>query len=368
MSQAEAMDPGDAIRAMLGARDWTQAQLAEIIGRSPRDVSDLVSGKRAISPDIAKELAAALETPAQYWIELDGKYRLTQIADVDDAITRRARLHAFAPIKDMIKRHWLKPSDDAGVLEESVKRYYGIRSLDEPLNLPHAARRVNQEVSPAQWAWLFRARHLATAVQAAPFSRRSLSRGLTELRSLLLSAQETRRVARVLADAGIRLLVIEQLPKTTIDGACFWIDRKSPVIALSLRYDRIDCFWFTLAHELGHVASGDALSIDAELAGESARPAEDDAETEANRFAADLLIPQESLDDFIARTRPLYGRQKILGFAARLRVHPGIVVGQLQFRQEIPWSAMRPMLEKVRDNVTQSTLTDGWGQVPPPVE
>ncbi len=357
--------PGDAIRRLLDARGWNQTELAQIVGRSPRDVGELISGKRAISADIAKELAAAFGTPAEYWTDLDSRYRLTLSGETDDAIARRARLYQLAPIKEMIKRHWLESSDDVEVLERSVKRYYGTADLDEPISLPHAARRGTQEITQPQWAWLFRARHLATAVQAAPFSKRSFNRGLAELRKLLLSTQEARRTSSVLADAGVRLLVIEQLPKTAIDGASFWLDRKSPVIALSLRYDRIDCFWFTLAHELGHIARRDALSLDTDLAGEAARPAEDEAEMEANQFAADFLIAEGGLDDFIRRTRPLYGKQKILGFAARMGIHPGIAVGQLQFRQEIPWSAFRPMLEKVRDLVTQSTLTDGWGQVPP---
>jgi hypothetical protein len=60
-----------------------------------------------------------------------------------------------------------------------------------------------------------------------------------------------------------------------------------------------------------------------------------------------------------------YGKQKITGFANRIGVHPGIVVGQLQFRKEIPWSSYRQMLEKVRSIVIQSTLTDGWGQTLP---
>jgi len=360
--------PGEDIRERLEARDWTQADLAAIMGRDPADISDLVTGKRAVSLDIAKELAAAFGTSAEYWIELDGRYRLTQSEEVDDAIARRARLYALAPVKEMVKRHWLEPSEDIAVLEERLKRYFGIADLDQAPSLPHAARRKGLEATQAEWAWVFRARHLANAVQAAPFSARSFNRGLASLRSLLPSAQETRRAARVLADAGIRLLVIEQLPKTAVDGASFWLDRKSPVIALSIRYDRIDCFWFTLAHELGHIARRDAMSIDTDLAGEGAQPAEEEAEIEANRFAGDFLIPEGSLDSFIARTRPLYGRQKIQGFAARLGIHPGIVVGQLQFRQEVPWSAFRPMLEKVRDTVAQSTLTDGWGHLPPAVE
>jgi HTH-type transcriptional regulator/antitoxin HigA len=365
---AEAFPPGDVIKEELGERDLSQAELAEIMGRSPKEISDLISGKRPVSPAMAKELQAAFGPSAQYWMNLESSYRLWRHAPADDAIARRAKLYQFAPIKEMAKRHWLEPSDNIVVLEERVKRYYGISNLDDPISLPHAARRGTQEITQAQWAWLYRARQLAHAVQAKPFSAGSFVRGLGELRSLLPSAQEVRHVPTVLAEAGIRFLVLEHLPKTKIDGVSFRLDDKRPVIALSLRYDRIDHFWFTLSHELGHVKRGDEWKLDTDLVGQDAELSEEEAEREADLFAADFLVKQSDLDDFISRAHPLYGIARILGFAHTMGVHPGIVVGQLQFRREVPWSSFRPMLGKVRHLVTQSALTDGWGRVPPILE
>jgi HTH-type transcriptional regulator/antitoxin HigA len=63
--------------------------------------------------------------------------------------------------------------------------------------------------------------------------------------------------------------------------------------------------------------------------------------------------------------RPLYSKHRIQDFAARVKVHPGIVVGQLQHRGEISFAHSREMLTKVRHIITASTLTDGWGFMPP---
>ncbi|HVR07846.1 MAG TPA: XRE family transcriptional regulator, partial [Thermoanaerobaculia bacterium] len=63
--------------------------------------------------------------------------------------------------------------------------------------------------------------------------------------------------------------------------------------------------------------------------------------------------------------RPLYYKEKIRGFASRIGVHPGLVVGQLQHRGEISFAHNREMLAKVRNAVTRSALTDGWGCHPP---
>lgn len=107
--------------------------------------------------------------------------------------------------------------------------------------------------------------------------------------------------------------------------------------------------------------------LDMDLVGDNAQKTEDKSEAEKNAdlFATAFLIEQSSLDDFIMRVGPLYAKQQILGFANRIGVHPGIVVGQLQFRKEIPWSSYRQALEKVRHIIIQSSLTDGWGHMPP---
>jgi len=368
---AEVFPPGDFIKEELEARNWSQAELAEIIGREPKVVSDLVTGKRAIGPEIAKALGDAFGTSAEYWMNLHTLYQLWRTGGADDAIARRARLYQLAPIKEMVKRHWLEWSENIEVLEQRVARFLGIVDLREPIPVQHATRRRTHEITPAQRAWLFRARQLGRAVQARPFSAGSFKHGLAELKRLLPSAQEARRVPQILAEAGIRFVILEHLARTRIDGATLWLDEKSPVIALSLRYDRIDALWYTLSHELGHVERRDGLRqtgmLDTDLVGDEAEPAEGTAEQEADAFAAEFLVDQSELEDFILRVRPLYGRERIRSFAHRIGVHPGIVVGQLQFRREVPWSAFRPMLEKVRHIVVPSTLTDGWGQVPPTV-
>ena len=68
------------------------------------------------------------------------------------------------------------------------------------------------------------------------------------------------------------------------------------------------------------------------------------------------------MDSFIRRVGPLYSKQRIVQFAHRVKIHPGIIVGQLQNRDEIGYSANREMLTKVREVVAQTALTDGWGR------
>lgn len=368
---AEVFPPSEFIKEELEARNWSQVELAEIIGRHPKVVNDVITGKRLITPEIAMAFGAAFGTSAQYWMNLESAYQLWHAQDADNTISRRSRLYQIAPIKEMIKRHWLEKSERIEVLEQRVAKFFGINSINDPFSFPCAPRRRGkQEITPAQWAWIFRAQQLSRAVDAKPFTAGSFKEGLGKLKNILHSVDEVRHVPRILAESGIRLIVLEQLPHTKIDGITFWLNERSPVIALSMRYDRIDWFWYTLSHELGHVKRKDGLKheirLDTELVGniDALSEPRPEAEREADVFASNFLINKSDLDDFIMRISPLYGQKKILGFAKRIGVHPGIVVGQLQFKHEIPWSSYRPMLKKVKHFITHSTLTDGWGQTP----
>ena len=132
---------------------------------------------------------------------------------------------------------------------------------------------------------------------------------------------------------------------------------------MSIRYDRIDAFWFTLAHELMHIRHKDAMSVDAALIGEDAEPAGAKSEIERHRDndGAAMLVPPEKLKSFIHRVAPLYSKSRIIQFAHRIKVHPGIIVGQLQHRGQIGFHSNRDLLVKIRDIAVSTAVVDGWG-------
>lgn len=364
---AQAFPPGEFIREELEARGWTQGDFAEIMGRQSSTISGLINGKRAVSPAIASDLAAAFGTTAQFWMNLETAYQLFVENRTNETVARKARLFQEAPIKEMLRRNWIEASDDLDVLEGTILSFLGISSLDDKPTLSYAAKKLTPTANPSQVAWVRRAMKLARAVHANKFSNKSFASTLARLRELRANPEDVRHIPRTLAEGGIRFLLIESLPKGKIDGACFWLDEFSPVIAIAMRYDRIDHFWYILMHECGHVDNRDALGgdpvLDVDLVGEKAIPFEDkiDVEKRADRFAEDFLVEKQQMNNFIARVRPLYSKQKIKNFAARHGVHPAIVLGQLQHRKEVEWSHSREMLVKVRHILIPSTLTDGWG-------
>lgn len=88
---AEAFPPGEYIKDEIEARGWTQRDLARVLGRSEPKVSELINGKRAVTVQTARELAAAFGTSAEVWLNLEAQWRLQQGAPSVEGIARRAR-------------------------------------------------------------------------------------------------------------------------------------------------------------------------------------------------------------------------------------------------------------------------------------
>ena len=368
---AEAFPPGEFIKEYLAERNWTQADLAEVLGRNVSVVNEIISGKTGITPETAKGLADALNTTPALWLNLDSAYRLWLTREPKNpAVALRARIYAKAPVRDIVKRGWLEASENPVVLERRVLEFFGINNLEDDLpDLAHAARKSDPCVTnSAQLAWLQRARTLAPAAPVVgAFTSSKMPSVIRAMRELATHPQDVRRVPHVLANAGIRLLIVEPLPRGPIDAACFWLDERAPVIVLSVRYDRIDWFWHTIMHELVHIARGDGhkrMCVEIDLVGADSKKRESSTlEDKVNREAANILIPTEKLEDFIMRSSPTYPAAKVIGFANIHQIHPGIVVGQLQFRGELGYSQMRKSLLPIRSLITSSALTDGWGTI-----
>lgn len=353
---------------MLDSKGWTQEVLASVTGLSRTTISSVVAGRSGVSADMAARLAKAFGNRPDEWQKWDADYQLSLVSSDHEVIARLAQLHELAPIPQMQKRGWIKPTNDPVELEAELERFYG-GSISQGVMFPVATLRTDtlSDLNAAEKAWCFRARQLADAVvHVAPFDPGRLPAAEKKLRQLAAYPKEAERLTEILAYYGIRFVVVEPLPGAKMDGAAFWIGH-SPVIAVSARWDRIDAFWFTVMHEFMHIKNHDAYSWDVNLVTEgdhgiAIRVSGDAAEQRANDQAANALVPKAELDSFIKRTSPLYAATGIVQFAHRVQMHPGIIVGQLQHRGELRYSSHRSFLAKVRKYVIETALTDGWGR------
>jgi len=329
---------------------------------------DIVSDRSGVSPDMAVALGSAFGNDPSEWLAQDSLFRLSRVDRDSNDVQRRARLFQIAPIRDMQRRGWIKETSDPNELEAELKAFFSTEALDQEPQLSVATRRPNQNTSinPPQRAWCFRARKMASTLRVKRFVHEDLDEAARELRKLAAYTKEARHLPYLLAEYGVRFVVVEPLPSAKIDGAAFWLDEESPVIAVSVRYDRIDSFWFTVMHEFAHIQHRDALSVDEEIVWENSEsevPPVDEYERLADEEAAAFLISQDELYSFIHRVGPLYSRDRVVQFAHRIGIHPGIIVGQLQRRKELGYKALRDLLVKVRSIIIEVALTDGWGRI-----
>lgn len=359
--------PGEILREELESRGWSQIELAEILDRPPRLVSEIILGKRAITPETAMGLEAALGMSAQMWLNLESAYQLSRTQVETSAVERRARLYRKFPIKELLRRKWVQSGAQLHELETAFCKFFGIQSMEQEPAFQHAAKKHYYGEGPEmlQLAWLIRAEQVAKGINACSYSVTALRAALKDLKPCMRQTQGVKDVARILGKAGVRVVAVEWLPGAKIDGACFWINNsKAPVIALSLRLDRIDNFWHTLLHEVDHIIEGEGKSapivdlFERQAGGEKALPR---AELRANASAANICIPARLLEAWIAAMPRIPSKLDILKFAEHVDVHPGIVVGQLQHRDVIPYSYHRDLLGKVRALVIDSVPTDGFG-------
>jgi len=359
---AEVFPPGEFIKDEIEARGWSQADLAEILGRPIQAVNEIIAGKKSITPETARELGDAFGTGASLWLNLEAAYRLSAVSTDDRAVARRARLFGKAPIRELVRRNWIEDSSNLDDLEASLISFFDLPSIDHSPSFTFAAKKQHYDsTSVSQIAWCYRAKKMAETQDVRAFDEVGLSDAIKRLRVLSGSVEGIRSVPNVLADLGVRFVIVEHLKSTKIDGAAFWLDERSPVIAMSMRYDRIDNFWFVLGHELAHIKNADK-SVDAELVGANAQPTKDKPafERKADEMAATFLISSKVMSEFILRQGPKYSKVAIERFSKAVGVHPGIVVGQLQHRGEIGYSHSREMLCPVRSLITKAALTDGW--------
>lgn len=339
--------PGHIIRRELEARGWTQKDLADIMGRPEQAISEIVNGRKRIIPETALQLAEAFGTSADLWLNLESNYRLHQARtpQQDRSITRRSQLYNLVPLTEIRKRGWIDGGDSLDDLEHSVCAFLGIAA---PTELPQVAVRLRQSAGrepevAAEIAWVKRVEQLAYRQTIAEFDRDLLNANLPKLLSLTAEAAAVARVPELLEQLGVHFIIVPHLAQTYLDGAAFTRNGR-PLVALTLRYSRIDSFWFTLLHELAHILTMD----EGGYLDHMDEPPEDKAEQEANRLSREWLIDQAAYDEFVSGAGLYFSEKRIRTYAECERRHPGIVLGRLQHDGLVPYKNLRKLLVDVK--------------------
>lgn len=366
---AEVFHPGEILLDELNARGWSQVEFAEIVGRPYQVINEIIKGRKRVTPETAKEFSAALGTTPEFWLNLDSAYHLWKTEEASPKISERAKMRTKYHVRDMMLRKWLEPSEDTRVIENQLLRYFEIKSLDETPALAFVAKRSgneNEGLNPAQLAWLYRVKHIAKNMDVNHFSSEKLRETVEQLQLFRQEPEDIGNIPRLLEESGVRFVIVEPLVSSNIDGVCFWLGN-SPVIGLTLRFDRIDNFWFVLRHEIEHVLNGDGKDraiLDIEVMEMQGVADLSKQEQAANLAAAEFSVPQDELTEFINRKAPYISRKDVTSFAQRLGIHPGLVVGQIHWKIK-RYDLFRSLLISVKELIGPFSTTDGYGRYIP---
>ncbi|MGD0520169.1 MAG: HigA family addiction module antitoxin [Terracidiphilus sp.] len=362
--------PGFYIKEELDERGWSQRDLAFILGVQEQAVNVIISGKRGISPDMARSLGDAFDVNPDLFANLQKEYEMAQAKQPKAGVSLLGKMHVNYPVREMVNRGWLVNAE-ADMINQQLARFFEVQNTSQIPYMAHASKKRSlyeeREIPPAQLAWLFRVRHIAKSISAPRYSEGKLREAVETMRGLTVAPEQTREIPRLLAECGVRFIIVEKLPNSKIDGVCFWLNEYSPVIGMSIQRDTIDNFWFVLRHEIEHVLRKHGRKeemIDGDLQKSRDDETEPEAEKVANLAARDFCVVTEKFESFIIRKKPFYYERDVIAYSRLVNRHPGIVVGQMQ-RHLDNYSYLTPYLSKVKQFVVPGAIADGWGQILP---
>ena len=333
--------PGETIVEYLEFHGWSQRDLARRTGLTPKTISEICNGKAPITPTTALALEKVLQRPAKLWLNLQRDYD-----EAEARARQRARHREWVewakcfPLRQMRQYNFSLPAGLSDV--EALLQFFGVSSPEswdqvwKSAAVAYRQTRIFDVREEAIAAWVREVEIVAAGLDTSDFSEELLRTSLDAIRQLTREPMDAvmEPLQALCAKAGVAVVLVPGLPNTAISGCARWQNNRRALIGMTIRYRTDDQFWFTFFHELGHILLhrhkrtfvldnaardfGDGI-VDEEMA---------QVESEANRFAANTLIPPQAYDAFVRRND--FSNDAIHDFAKAIGVGPGIVVGRLQ--------------------------------------
>lgn len=322
--------PVEAIQFRMEQQGLKNKGLIPYIGSASK-VSEVLSGQRSLSLTMIRNLVKGLGIPAEVLI---GQAGAELKADKDVAELRRY------PVAEMLKRGWFTGftgtlAEAKGQLEDVFAGFVGALGGDvlrPAFNRQHV-RDGSEQDDYALAAWRIRVMTLAMKESLPAYRKGTVTpEFLGKVAQLSFLDAGPKLAGEFLGKNGIHLVVERHLPKTHLDGAAMKLPDASPLVALTLRHDRLDNFWFTLLHELAHVS----LHLDRDdydvFYDDLADAGRDECEKEADALAQEALIPGGAWEaSGLAKHATA---DAVVRLASQLHISPAIPAGRVRHERQ----------------------------------
>ena len=325
----ELPDPIDAILFRMDQQGLKQKDLVKYIG-SQSKVSEVLNRKRPLSLSMIRKLHRGLGIPAEVLMQEEGRELSEPRYDLEKyPFTEMFRKGYFSFFNGSL-------AEAKEMKEELLNRFFSVfQGVTFEKALPRASS-ANKMDEFALEAWQARALTLAEDEEFPPYLPDSFSEADFKYLVKLSAFDEGPLLAReYLQKRGIPFVILKSLPKTYLDGACFKSPSGRPVIALTLRHDRSDNFWFTLLHELAHLFlhlnQNNFAFFDETENHHNEEESHDPREKEANDFASEMLTPENEWQPWRSAIGNFISKADIRAFAHSLGISSAIVAGRLRW-------------------------------------
>lgn len=315
---------GDTLIQARIARGLSQKELAERLGMKEQQVQRY-EHDRYLTANLSRiaEVLRALNLQSEIILNL----RSEDPCQSAEAPPRLGKL----PAREMLKRGWIDQTTNKEDLQDAAAQY--VRSILQSREI-RALHKLNVRTNGkfdnnSLIAWKARVLDLSRAIVAPDYDPRAIDgHFIQSLVRLSRKNQGPVEAVRLLQEHGIRVVFERHLPATHLDGAAMLDDNSNPVIGITLRYDRLDNFWFVLMHELGHVVWHRERGLREGFFDDEQANSGLGVEREADEFALNALIPAEAWEQSFVRFTT--SRQQVVQFAEHLGIGAAIVCGRIR--------------------------------------
>ena len=348
-----AFHPGYYIADIIEDMGISHAEFAARMGTTAKTLSQLINGQANISNDLAKKLSAMMGTSVEVWQNLQNTYdqKLIEIQQAKD----------FDKQKEIVKQIDYKYFVDIAGLTETrsirekianLCQFFKVSDLrimlkqDFLVNFRSGTSDISEKNIINSRAWVQTAMNMAQSIDTKPYDAERLTGYLPELRNMTIQDPEAfiPRMRELFAECGVAFVLLPHLKNSGVNGAVKWVMNDRVVLAMNNRGLDADKFWFSLFHELKHILQQKIKTVFISSTIEEMMNINQNLETEADKFAADYLIPPADYRRF-APTK-YTSDNEIVEFAKSIGIHPGIVAGRLQHERIIPQNRCAKLKEK----------------------
>lgn len=321
--------PGCTIKDILTEKKVSIDEFAKKMNIDLKAIELLLCGKLSIDEDIATKLEISLGSTKEFWLKREEQYKkgVENINEINSWLK-------LIPSKDMLKFGWIENNNN---LYKSCLEFFDVINLNEfknkygsilnTVSFRKSSAFISEDISLI--SWIRRAEILSENYNCRKWDKELFINVLESKIKPLTRKKNPKQflpeLIQLCKDCGVAVVIVPTPQKCTASGVTKFINKDKALLVLSFRYLTDDQFWFTFFHEAGHLILHNHKSL--RIESESNAKSAEDEELEANLFASEMLVHYNLKKELYSLKSD---KRKILEFAMRAGVSPGIIIGQMQ--------------------------------------